>query len=101
MATLNETIFAGSSPLLTCTVILPSSVDINVTVDIRWNGPAKTVNETYLSLTHNQYRSTVIVDKASAGEYTCSATVSSTSQFIYGQEKLSNSSAVTVGKYMC
>ena len=98
MSTPNEMIFAGSSPLLTCTVTLPSSVDINVTVDIQWAGPAEIVNETYLSLTHNQYRSTVVIDKARAGNYTCSATVSSMSQFISGSKELSNSNTVTVGK---
>ena len=99
-----DTIFAGSSPSLTCTVDLDPAVDVPVTVNTVWSGPALTaftptnsVPAVIESLT--RYISTAVVDAARNGSYTCQANVSSSSEFTTGGGTLSESTNITVG--MC
>ena len=98
------TIFAGSSPSLTCTVDLDPAVDVSVTVNTVWTGPALTaftptnpVPAVMESLT--RYTSTAVVDAARDGSYTCQASVSSSSEFTTGGGTSSASTNITVG--MC
>ena len=99
------TIFAGSSPSLTCTVDLDPAVDVPVTVNTVWTGPALTaftptnpVPAAMESLM--RYTSTAVVDAARNGSYTCQATVSSSSEFTTGGGTLSASTTITVGMCM-
>ena len=92
------TIIAGSSPNLTCTVELSPAVDIPVAVNTEWTGsttrtmflPNKMVTAMMVNLT--TYISTVMVDAARSGNYTCQATVTS-------GRTISGSATITVG--MC
>ena len=90
-------IIAGSSPNLTCTVELSPAVDVPVTVTTEWSGPARTiflpdkiVPAVMVNLT--AYTSTVSVDAARNGSYTCQATINSGGT-------MSGSAIITVG--MC
>ena len=94
-----DTIIAGSSPNLTCTVELSPAVDVSVIVDTVWTGPAlTTVTSTSLVLESlTRYITTAMVDAARNGSYTCQATVSSSSQFTTGGGSMSASTIITVG----
>ena len=96
-----DAIIAGSSPNLTCTVELSPAVDVPVTVNTVWNGPAlTTVTPTSLMIESlTRYIVMAMVDAARNGSYTCQATVSSSSQFTTGGGMTSGSAIITVG--MC
>ena len=99
----SDMIIAGSSPTLTCTVELSLVVDVPVTVNTEWMGPAG------VSLTPanpvpammespTRYTSTVMVDAARSGDYTCQAMVTSSSQFTTGSGIMSGTAVVNVGE---
>ena len=94
-------IIAGSSPNLTCTVGLSPAVDVPVTVNTVWSGPAlTTVTPTSLMKENlTRYIATAMVDAARNGSYTCQATVSSSSQFTTGGGSMSATTNITVGVY--
>ena len=96
------TIIAGSSPNLTCTVELSPSVDVPVTVETVWSGPASTTVTTTNSMMESLTRYIILgmVDEARNGSYTCQATVSSSSQFTTGGGMTSGSTTITVGMYL-
>ena len=90
-------IIAGSSFNLTCTVELSPAVDVPVTVATEWSGPAETmflqnmvVPATMVNLT--VYTSTVTVDAARNGSYTCQAVITS-------HEAMSASTNITIGMF--
>ena len=96
-------VIAGSQATLTCVVELPLSVDVPVTVNTMWTGPDEVtltptnpVPAMMMSLT--RYTSTSMVDAARSGNYTCKATVTSSSQFIAGSGMMSGTTAIIVGK---
>ena len=96
------TIYAGASLSLTCTVVLDSSVDVPVTVNTVWTGPDMTSftlpNPVPAVMeTQTRYTSMVAVDAARSGNYTCEATVSSSSTFVTDGGVLSGLVSVTVG----
>ena len=90
-------IFAGSSFNLTCTVELSPAVDVPVKVTTQWTGPdvmfmpANPVPSVVVNIT--TYISTVTVDAAKHGSYTCQATIDS------GTRTTSGSTDITVGMY--
>ena len=96
-----DAIIAGSSPNLTCTVELSPAVDVPVTVDTVWSGPALTTVTTTSLMMDNLIRYIIMatVDAARNGSYTCQATVSSSSQFTTGGGSVSAETNITVG--MC
>ena len=96
-----NTIIAGSSPNLTCTVELSPAVDVPVAVNTVWTGPAlTTVTPTSIMMESlTRYITVAMVDAARNGSYTCQATVSSSSQFTTGGGSVSASTIITVG--MC
>ena len=87
---------------LTCTVELSPSVDVPVTVNTVWTGPDN-LNRNIMAQQEGStttYTSTVMVSsfgRDQSGEYTCTATVSSASQFITDSSSLSDTSRITVG----
>ena len=88
---------------LTCTVVLDSSVDVPVTVNTVWIGPDNFNRNIMAQQMGNTttYTSTVMVSsfgRDQSGDYTCTATVSSTSPFITGSMSSSPLTRVTVGK---
>ena len=93
-------IIAGSSPTLTCTVELSPAVDVQVTVNTVWTGPdGVTLTPTNPVMeSPARYTSTVMVNAARSGDYTCQATVSSSSQFVTGSGMMSGTTTITVGK---
>ena len=90
-------VIAGSSPSLTCTVELSPAVDVPVTVNTMWSGPdvifmpASSVPAVMVNTT--TYTSTVTVDAAKNGSYTCQATVISGGT-------MSGSTDIIVGMYL-
>ena len=90
-----DVVIAGSSFNLTCTVELSPAVDVPVTVNIIWSGPgvmfmpANPVPAVMVNIT--TYTSTVIVDAARNGNYTCNATITS------GTGTASGSTDITIG----
>ena len=99
----SDVIIAGSSPNLTCIVELSPAVDVPVTVNTVWTGPngvtLKPTNpEPAMMESLTRYTSLAKVDAARSGNYTCQATVSSSSQFITGNESLSGTTTITVGE---
>ena len=96
----------GSTVTLTCTVVLAEYVD-GLTVNTELTGPngfsengmAQRMGST------STYTSTAMVrsfGRDQSGNYTCTATVSSTSSFLTTSDPLSETARVTVGKnYLC
>ena len=96
----------GSTVTLICTVVLAEYVD-GLTVNTEWTGPngfsengmAQRMGST------STYTSTAIVSsfgRDQSGNYTCTATVSSTSSFLSTSDSLSKTTSVTVGEnYLC
>ena len=88
---------------LTCTVELSPSVDVSVTVNTVWTGPDN-LNTTIMAQqmgSTTTYTSTAMVSsfgRDQSGNYTCTATVSSTSQFIMNSMASTQPTRVTVGK---
>ena len=100
MVTLSvDTIIAGSSPNLTCTVELSPAVNVPVIVNTVGTGPdLTTITPTSLVMESlARYITMAIVDAARNGSYTCQATVSSSSQFTTGGGSLSASTIIAVG----
>ena len=92
-------ITVGSSVTLTCTVELSASVDVPVTVNTVWTGPDnfnRNIMAQQMGST-TTYTSTAMVSsfgRDQSGDYTCTATVSSTAQFII--TSISESSSVKI-----
>ena len=91
-------VLAGSPTNLTCTVKLNPAVDVPVNVTTEWSGPERTmflpnkiVPAVMMNLT--TYISTVTVDAARNGSYTCQATITSGGT-------TSGSANITVGMYL-
>ena len=96
------TIIAGSSPNLTCTVELSPSVDVPVTVETVWSGPASTTVTTTNLMMESLTRYIILgmVDEARNDNYICQATVSSSSAFTTSGGMTSGSTTITVGMYL-
>ena len=106
----NGTIFTGSPLTLTCSIELSEAVNIAVTVNTVWSGPPGTQFTTTTSdatmMTATTYTSTDTissVETSDSGEYTCTATVSLTSNsFVLASGGATGSTSVTVGMcYAC
>ena len=100
----------GSNVTLNCTVELSPAVDVPVTVNTVWTGPAgfMTTNTAQPVMgSTTTYTSTAMVSlfgRNQTGKYTCTATVSSTSSFLTGSGSQYGIARVTVGKvisYTC
>ena len=93
----------GVDVSLICTVELSPSVDVPVTVNTMWVGPDnfnRLIMAQQMGSTAT-YTSTAMVNsfgRDQSGNYTCTATVSSTSQFIMNSTTSSPPTRVTVGK---
>ena len=89
---------------LTCTVVLDSSVDVSVTVNTMWTGPAGFSMNNIMAqqmVNTTTYTSTVMVSsfgRNQSGNYNCTATVSSASPFITGNPSMSGTSRISVGE---
>ena len=94
-------IIAGSSPNLTCTVELSPAVDIPVNVNTEWNSPDMTMVTTTSSVMESLTRYTIManIDAARNGNYTCRASIDSSSQFITGSGMTSGLITITIGEY--
>lgn len=97
-------IIAGSSVKINCTVTIRREVDIVYDVFILWTGPDINLTKTSKSfhavkntINDNTYTTTVTIDAARNGTYTCQAIVNSSSMFITGVGMLNGSADITVG----
>ena len=91
-------VIAGASVTLTCAVELSPAVDVPVTVNTEWTGPADVmfmpVNPVPAVMVNTTtYVSTVSVGAARTGSYTCQATIASGGT-------TSRSTDITVGMYL-
>ena len=92
----------GSTVTLTCTVVLAEYVEC-LTVNTEWTGPnGFSQNEMAQRMgSTTTYTSTAMVSsfgRDQSGDYTCTATVNSTSSFITNVASLSGTSQFFVGK---
>ena len=102
----NGSFNVGSDVILTCTVELSPAVDVSVTVNTGWTGPAgfMTTNTAQpVKGSTTTYTSTTIIQpfgRDQSGNYTCTATVrpQSTSTYLTGSGVLSNTVAVIASK---
>ena len=80
----NGPVNVGSTVTLTCTVELSPAVDVPVTVNTVWTGTAgfRIANTAQQMGNSDIYISTTTVTNDYSGDYTCTATVTSTSPFI-------------------
>ena len=94
----------GSDVTLTCTVELSPAVDVPVTVNTVWTGPdGFMTTNTAQPVRGNPttYTSTAMVssfERDQSGNYTCTATVISTFQFISGSELQPGTARITISK---
>ena len=91
-------VIAGASVTLTCAVELSPAVDVPVTVNTEWTGPADVmfmpinpVSAVMVNIT--TYVSTVSVDIARTGTYICQANIASGGA-------TSGSTNITIGMYL-
>ena len=91
--------------ILTCTVELSPSVDVPVTVNTVWTGPAGLMSSRVAQPVHGSttlYRSFTVVTSFGidqSGEYTCSATITLSLPSAFVRDSVANSSlTVTVGE---
>ena len=90
-------VIAGASVTLTCAVELSPAVDVPVTVNTEWTGPADVMfmpanPVPAVMVNTTTYVSTVLVGAAQSGSYTCQATITSGGT-------TSGSTNITVGMY--
>ena len=94
----------GSDVTLTCTVVLSTAVSVEVDVSTAWTGPdgLETINNAHSVIgSTTTYTSKAMINsfgRDQSGNYTCTATVSSTSSFLTGSGSQSGTARVTVGK---
>ena len=93
----------GANVTLTCTVELSPAVDVPVTVNTVWTGPDgfMTTNTAQRMENTTTYTSTAMVSsfgRDQSGNYTCTATVNSTSSFIINSGSISDTANVIVGE---
>ena len=100
----DDPILTGSSLTLTCSIELSEAVDIAVTLNTVWSGPPGTQFTTSTPvatrMTATTYTSTATissVETSDSGEYTCTATVSSTSPFLIDSENIQGIISTAVG----
>ena len=103
MTLTNGLISVGSAVTLTCTVTFSLAVN-DVTVNTVWTGPdgfmTTNIAQPVMGST-TTYTSTATISsfgRDQSGNYTCAATVSSTSSFITSSGPQSGRARVTVGK---
>ena len=98
-----DSIIAGSSPTLNCSIEMRSEVNVVVNVFTSWTGPEGTTQISSLPAVEDHvssnrvYTSMAVVDAARNGTYTCHVTVNSSSTFITGDGMMSRSTMITVG----
>ena len=90
-------VIAGASVTLTCTVELSPVVDVPVTVNTEWTGPADvmfmpTDPVPAVMVNTTTYVSTVSVSAARTGNYICQANITS--------DETSGSTDITLGTYL-
>ena len=93
----------GANVTLTCTVEFTVTVDISVTVNTEWTGPDgfMTTNTAQRMGSTTTYTGTAMVSsfgRDHSGDYTCTATVSSTSSFVISGGSHSGTANVIVGE---
>ena len=78
----------GSEVNLTCTVELSQKLDVTVNLNIKWIGPAGFIANNIVEISNSNdeiYNSTISLNsfrREQAGDYNCTATVSSSSPFL-------------------
>ena len=98
MTVTNGPVNVGSTVTLTCTVELSPAVDVPVTVNTVWTGTAgfRIANTAQQMGNSYTYISTTMVTNDYSGDYTCTATVTSTSPFITSSVGTSESSPLRI-----
>ena len=95
-----EPLYEGTQFFLTCSILLDESVDLEVDVATTWSNPAGVISNTTRTLLSSvrptaedfAYSATLTFDplqSSDTDDYTCSVTVSITSEFIESGESMS------------
>ncbi len=96
-------VFLGHTVVLTCTVILDSSMDGQVTVDVEWFNPflnmidSNTATMTS-SLTYTSNTTVMMFMTSDLGSYTCNTVVTSTRSFTTPSDSVSSTTDIILGK---
>ncbi len=97
-------VFTDQSVVLTCTILLDSSVDTSVTVIVQWFNPASTnIDNTMTTMqsTPLTYQSTTTLSDFMTGDigtYTCVAVVTSSRGFTTPSDSVSASTEISLSK---
>ena len=91
-----DLVFAGTTPLLTCTAIFSRVVDVNLTVTTEFRGPANVLRKQALMRSVVNYVSTYFIPDVITGKYNCSV-MSSGSFLVPSPSLTSNSIDLVVG----
>ena len=96
----SDTIIAGSSLNLECTVQFNREVDSSLIVNITWSGPEKAVfvpTDHVMMVNFTMYTTTAMIKAAISGNYCCEVTVTSSSSFFIGSEMALGHLIIDVG----
>ena len=96
----SNTIIAGSSLNLECTMQFNREVDFPLIVNIMWSGPERAVfvpTDHVIIVNFTMYTTTAMVKAAISGNYCCEVTVTSSSMFFTGSEMASGHLMISVG----
>ena len=96
----------GSDISLTCNVELSSAIEIPVNVNVIWTGPnefmtTQTVQKTAAVHGTTNFSVTTTINSfegTQSGNYTCTASIHSTSVFLNASQSVSTTLMVTTGK---
>ncbi len=97
-------VFTGQSVVLTCTILLDSSVDTSVAVTVQWFNPASTnIASTVATMqsTPLTYQSTTTLSDfmtGDSGTYTCAAVVTPSRPLTTPSDSISASTEISLSK---
>ena len=96
-------VFTGQSVVLSCTILLDSSVDTSVTVAVQWFNPASTNIDTTIatlqsSLTYQTTTTLSVFMAGDTGTYSCAAVVTPSRGFTTPSDSVSASAVVSLSK---
>ncbi len=99
-------VFTGQSVVLSCTIVLDSSVDTSVTVAVEWSNPASTIIASTIATLQSPpltYQTTTTLNVFMAGDtgtYSCAAVVTPSRPLTTPSESVSASAVVSLSKFI-
>ena len=96
-------VFLDQDVVLTCTIVLDSSVDTAVTVTVEWFNPSSTMIDSNMATMSSSliYTSTTTLTGFMAGDvgsYKCAAVVTSVRNFVTPSNSVSSTASITLSE---